>query len=150
MSETDATKTATVPEGFEDLLTRPLLAHFATVRAGGAPMVNPMWFGWENGCIKMTHTKERQKFLNVQREPRVALSIVDPNDTQRYVEIRGTIESIVDDPGAAYYQQLRQHYGSTGGAVTDAHVRVVLTIRPTTIIGRTGRRGAEPPRLVRG
>lgn len=36
----------------------------------------------------MSHTKERQKFANVRREPRVALSIIDPDDPYRFLEIR--------------------------------------------------------------
>jgi nitroimidazol reductase NimA-like FMN-containing flavoprotein (pyridoxamine 5'-phosphate oxidase superfamily) len=72
----------TPPESHLDLLERPLFAHLATVREDGAP-VNPMWFLWDpaNEVIKLTHTKKRHNFRYVQAEPRIALSITDPDKT---------------------------------------------------------------------
>src|SRR6266705_2505308 len=82
---------ATVPASHQDLVDRPLIAHFATVRSDGSVQSNPMWFGWDGSRIRMTHTRTRKKFQNVGAEPRVALSIVDPDDAQRYLEIRPTV-----------------------------------------------------------
>src|ERR1700730_763482 len=61
------------PETHTDLLELPLFAHFATVRPDGAPLVNPMWFLWDSGqgVVKMTHTKKRSNYRNIQREPRL-------------------------------------------------------------------------------
>ena len=60
------------PDTHADLLERPVFAHYATVRADGAPQVNPMWFLWDPavGVIRMTHTKARHNYRNVLREPR--------------------------------------------------------------------------------
>ncbi len=52
------------------------------------------------------HTSTRQKFANLAHEPRVALSIADPDDQYRFLEIRGTVEKIEDDPGAEFYRSL--------------------------------------------
>ncbi len=142
--------TVTVPEGFEDLLTRPLIGHLATVGEGGTVMSNPMWFDWDGRRLRFTHTKVRQKFKNLHHEPRLALSIVDPNDDQRYVEVRGVVEQIVDDPGAAFYQRLREKYGRTSAPIRDADVRVVVVVRPTAIFGRAGATAERPPTIVRG
>ena len=62
------------PETHLDLLQRPLFAHYATVRADGAPQVNPMWFLWdpERGVIKMTHTKTRHNYRNVESLEKIA------------------------------------------------------------------------------
>jgi PPOX class probable F420-dependent enzyme len=121
------------PETHLDLLQRPLFAHYATVRADGAPQVNPMWFLWdpERGVIKMTHTKRRHNYRNVQREPRVALSIVDPDDPYRYVQVRGVVESIEDDPTGSFHEVLQRLYKGTVGEVPDRENRVIFTIRPT-------------------
>jgi PPOX class probable F420-dependent enzyme len=121
------------PETHADLLERPLFAHFATVRADGAPQVNPMWFLWDpaQGIVKMTHTKRRHNYRNVQREPRVALSIADPDMPYRYIQVRGVVEQIEDDPTGAFYQVLQLRYRGAVSEVPDRAVRVVLTIRPT-------------------
>jgi PPOX class probable F420-dependent enzyme len=86
-----------VPDGHRDLLERPLIAHLATVRADGEPQSSPVWFGWDGERIRLTHTRTRQKFRNLQAEPRVALSIVDPDNSQRYLEVRGAVEEVADD-----------------------------------------------------
>ena len=120
------------PESHLDLLQRPLFAHLATVRADGAPQVNPMWFLYdaEQNRVLLTHTRTRHNFRYVQREPRVALSIVDPDDQYRYLQVRGDIEKIEDDPTGAFYQRLQERYRGFKTEVADRDVRVVMTVRP--------------------
>ena len=92
-----------------------------------------MWFVWEPGAgvLKLTHTSERHNFRNLQREPRVALSIADPDDQYRYLQVRGVLEGVEDDPTGAFYQHLQQRYRGHTSEVKDRAVRVILTIRPT-------------------
>jgi PPOX class probable F420-dependent enzyme len=131
----------TVPASHQDLVDRPLIAHFATVRPDGSVQTNPMWFAWDGSRLRLTHTRTRKKYQNVSREPRVALSIVDPEDSQRYLEIRGEVESIDDDTGAPFYRKLQERYGASGSPIRDADVRVVLVIRPTVILARSFKPG---------
>jgi PPOX class probable F420-dependent enzyme len=96
-----------LPESHADLLTKPTFAHLATIRPDGAPQSSVMWFAWDGERIKMTHTKTRQKFRNLENEPRVALSIADPADEYRFLEVRGVVESVEDDDAvASFYQSL--------------------------------------------
>ena len=111
-----------------------MFAHLATVRPDGSPQTQVMWFVWDGERVRMTHTKARQKYRNLQREPRVALSIADPEDPYRFLEIRGTVESIEDDDAqASFYQSLQQRYGRSF-PLTDAPVRVIVTIRPEKFV----------------
>jgi PPOX class probable F420-dependent enzyme len=121
------------PEAYLDLLDRPLFAAFATVASDGSPRVNPMWFLWDNeaGVLKLTHTNQRHNFRYLQKNPKVALSITDPNDQYRYLQLRGKIEQVEADPTGAFYQTLQQRYRGRISEVKDRDVRVVLTIRPT-------------------
>jgi PPOX class probable F420-dependent enzyme len=139
-----------VPASHRDLLERPLIANVATVRADGGPQTNPMWFGWDGERVRLTHTRTRQKFRNLQAEPRVALSILDPDDSQRYLELRGEVERIEDDQGGSFYRQLRRRYGVDPDApMPDAAVRVVVVIRPTTVLARSPADAAGPPAIER-
>jgi PPOX class probable F420-dependent enzyme len=111
-----------------------MFAHLATVRPDGAPQTQVMWFLWDGERIRMTHTKTRQKYRNVQREPRIALSIADLDNPYRFLEIRGSVETIEDDdPQASFYQSLQRRYGRSY-PIQDAAVRVIVTIRPEKVI----------------
>lgn len=125
---------AELPASIADLLDRPLFAHLATVRPDGSPQSSVMWYAWDGSRVKITHTTTRQKFKNLAREPRVAMSIADPEDQYRSLEVRGTVEKIEDDPGAEFYRWLQRRYGMDY-EITDADVRVIITIRPERFIG---------------
>lgn len=133
--------TATTPEppaSHAYLLERPLFAHLATVRPDGSPQSSVMWFAWDGSRIRMTHSKTRQKFANLNREPRVALSIADPDDQYKFLEIRGTVESITDDSAdAEFYKSLQHRYG-LDYPIADADVRVVISIRPEKYVAVAG------------
>ena len=103
------------------------------MRPDGAPLVNPMWFLWDEaeGVIKLTHTKRRSNFRYFQTEPRVALAISDPDDPYRYLQLRGVVEAIEDDPTGAFFQVLQLRYRGRVGEVSDRAFRVIVTIRPT-------------------
>ena len=127
-----------VPESHADLLERPLFAHLATIRPDGSPQSNVMWFVWDGKRIMMTHTRARQKFRNLKVEPRLAISIADPDDPYRFLEVRGVLESIEDDDEvASFYQSLQERYGRKY-PIQDAPVRVIMTIRPLSFVAVTG------------
>ncbi|MDG4788406.1 PPOX class F420-dependent oxidoreductase [Micromonospora sp. WMMD1102] len=124
----------TPPASHEDLLIRPLFAHLATTRPDGGPQSNVMWFAWDGGRIRMTHTRSRQKFRNLRRDPRVALSILDPDDPYRFLEVRGVVEKVEDDDEvASFYRSLQQRYDNVY-EIRDAPERVVVTIRPESFV----------------
>jgi PPOX class probable F420-dependent enzyme len=130
--------TTTLPDTHRDLLERPLFAHLATVRPDGSPQSSVMWFDWDGSRLRMTHTKTRQKFANLENEPRVAVSVMDPDDGYRFVEVRGTVESIEDDDEvASFYKSLQHRYGQDY-KITDADVRIIVTIKPETFVVVSG------------
>jgi PPOX class probable F420-dependent enzyme len=120
---------STLPESYVRLLEQPLFAHLATVRPDGSPQSNVMWFAWDGAQLRFTHTSARQKFRNLEAEPRVALSIIDPDDPYSFLEVRGRVASVEPDPGGAFYKELQQRYGMEY-PVHDADVRIVVTVQP--------------------
>jgi len=123
-----------LPESHADLLARPLFAHLATVAPDGAPHSSVMWFVYDGEVVRFTHTSTRQKYRNIQHEPRVAFSIHDPENGYRSLEVRGTVESVEqDDAEASFYRSLQERYGSVY-PIHDADVRVIITVRPTSFV----------------
>ena len=91
---------------YVDLLERPLFGHLGTMRPDGRPQVNVMWFDWDGELLRFTHIPQRQKYRNLQANPRISLSVADPDDGYRYLEVRGLLERIEDDPGGKFYMEL--------------------------------------------
>jgi len=99
-----------IPEKYVDLLESTALAHVATIGPSGEPQSNPVWFGWDGQHLRFSQTKVRQKYQNVQREPRVALSIVDPSNPYRYLEIRGRVVAVEEDPNLDFINSMAKKY----------------------------------------
>ncbi|MEV5143592.1 PPOX class F420-dependent oxidoreductase [Streptomyces sp. NPDC052727] len=121
-----------IPESHRDLLERPLFAHLATIRPDNTPQVNPMWFSWDGEYLYFTNTTTRYKYRNVTHNPVVSVSINDPEQPYRYLEIRGTVERIDPDSEGAFFLRLADRYKLTfDGPPADAEHRVVYVVRPT-------------------
>jgi PPOX class probable F420-dependent enzyme len=123
-----------IPDGYEDLLQRPLYGHLATTRPNGTVQVNPMWFDWDGDVLRFTHTSKRQKYRNVTAHPQVAMSVVDPDNPYKYLEVRGEVTQIVPDPDGKFYMHLNDRYsGPLTEPPPDHPDRVVLVVRPTGV-----------------
>lgn len=85
-------------EMHEFLQERGHLARIATVRSDGSPTVVPVWFVCEGGKILITPRKYSAFYANVQRDPRVAISIDEEAGRYRKVLVEGRAE-ILFPPG---------------------------------------------------
>lgn len=99
-----------IPEDYKDLMESTALAHVATIGPNGEPQNNPVWFGWDGEHLKFSQTKTRQKYRNVSRDPRIALSIVDPENPFRYLEVRGEVVNIEEDPDLDFINAMAKKY----------------------------------------
>lgn len=121
-----------IPESHLDLLTRPLFAHLATIGSDGAPNVNPVWTIWDGEFLRFTTTTDRRKCRNVAENPHVAISINDPDQPYRYLEIRGVVERLEPDPSGDFFDVLAKRCGlEYERPVGDAEQRVVIVVKPT-------------------
>jgi Pyridoxamine 5'-phosphate oxidase len=66
-----------IPEGYEELLGSTALAHVATKGPHGEPQSNPIWFDWDGEQLILP-VRARQKYRNLNRDPRISLSLVNP------------------------------------------------------------------------
>jgi PPOX class probable F420-dependent enzyme len=101
---------AVIPDTHRDILEGQSFAHIATIGPDGAPQNNPVWFDWDGRHFKFSQTKKRQKYRNLKREPRVAISIVDPANPYRYLEIRGRVVRVDEDPDYAFIDKMARKY----------------------------------------
>ena len=124
-----------VPESHKDLMQKKGFAHIATVRGDGSPRTSPVWYDWDGSHVLVSHTKGRRKFADVARDPRVALSITDPENPYRYIEIRGLVE-VQDDPNKTLIHRLSKKYQGKDRYEYDGpnDHRVIFRISPTRVV----------------
>ena len=106
----------------QKILQSKQFAHLATIRPDGSPQSSPMWFVWDGAYLKFTHATNRQKYRNIRRDPRIAVSITDVDDPYIYAEFRGVVERIEEDPAGAFYETLAKRYGAPWGYPGDPRV----------------------------
>ncbi len=123
----------TIPANYEDIVTKAAFWHVATVGPDGDPQSTPVWAGGDGeGNIVFSLTKGRQKYRNLVANPAIALSAIDPENPYRYLEIRGTVKRIDDDPKNVFIDSMAKKY--MGVDVYPFHQagdeRVVIVVAP--------------------
>ena len=102
---------AIIPDAFLDLLQqKKAFGHLATVMPDGSPQVTPVWFEYRDGLIRVNALKGSVKVRNMQERPSVALSILDPDEPYRYIQIRGRVARFTEQGGVAHIDLLAKKY----------------------------------------
>jgi len=118
-----------IPDGYRRLLEQPLYGHFGTIRPDDTVQVTPMWFEFDGEHIRFTHKTNRQKFRNLQHNPAMALSILDPENPFHYLEVAGKLVDVVPDPTGEFYVRLQNRYGNPSSTPpADKADRVILVM----------------------
>ena len=129
--------TAEIPSHLLDLLERPNYGVLATVGHDDSAQSSPMWFEFADGTIRFTHTTGRAKYRNLQRNPSMSLTVYDPENPLRYIELRGRLVSADPDPTASEYHRLNERYGNLLTIPDTGHEdRVILVMSIDKVIGR--------------
>jgi PPOX class probable F420-dependent enzyme len=76
---------------FADLFKKKAFGHLATLMPDGSPQVTPVWIDYDGQHVLVNTAVDRQKDRNLQRDGRVSISVADPDNAYRYVEVRGTV-----------------------------------------------------------
>lgn len=101
---------ASIPEKYLDLLQKKSFAAFTTLMPDGSPQTTPVWIDFQNGELWVNSALGRQKDKNVRRDPRVAVTIIDPDNPYRYVEVRGRVKSIAQEGADAHIDAMAKKY----------------------------------------
>jgi PPOX class probable F420-dependent enzyme len=80
-----------IPNSHIDLFQKKAFASLATLMPDGKPQVTPVWVEFDGHHVIINTAEGRQKDKNLQRDKRVALSLMDPDNPYRYIEVRGKV-----------------------------------------------------------
>jgi PPOX class probable F420-dependent enzyme len=98
-----------IPASHLDLLSRPIVGVLTTMLPSGQPQSSLVWVDHDGSCARVNTTLERRKGRDICANPKVSLLIVDPDDTSRFIQIRGEVE-LVTDGAEAHLDELTRQY----------------------------------------
>jgi hypothetical protein len=125
-----------IPADYLDLLQqKKAIANLATLMPDGTPQVTPVWFDYTDGKIRINSAKGRVKVRNMQKGAPVALSILDPDNPYRYIQIRGRVERVTEEGASAHIDSLAKKYLGQDKYpyAKPGEVRVMFEIEPTAV-----------------
>ncbi len=101
---------AAIPDSFKDLFQKKAFASLATVNSDGTPQLTPVWVDYDGTHIRFNTARGRVKDKNLRRNPVVALSIMDPDNPYRYLQIRGHVAEVTETGADAHIDALTRKY----------------------------------------
>jgi len=126
---------ATIPASHADLLKeKKAFANLATLNADGSPQVTPVWVDFDGTHVLVNTAKGRVKTKNLEREPRVALAISEPENPYRYLGIQGRVTEITESGADAHIDKMAHKYmGKDYPFRAPGEVRVIVKIAPDKV-----------------
>lgn len=117
------------------LLERPVLATVATLAGDGSPQVTPVWIDLDGDDVLFNTAEERAKARNLSRDPRVGVSVVDPDDPYNVVMVRGTVTDVTTTGADEHIDRLAKKYldVDTYPMRQPGQVRIIVRVRTDRI-----------------
>ena len=100
----------TIPDTHRDLFEQPVHGVLATMMPDGMPQSSIVWVDYDGECVLINTTLERQKGRNMQTNPKVTVLVIDPNNSSRWVEVRGQVREMNKDGAEIHADKLTQRY----------------------------------------
>jgi PPOX class probable F420-dependent enzyme len=94
----------------EELLKAKNFANVATLRADGSVQVAPVWVDVQDGKPVVNSAEGRAWPSNLERDPRVTLSVQNMENPYQYVEIRGRVAERTQDGADEHIDALAKKY----------------------------------------
>lgn len=128
---------ATIPSAFHDLFEKRTFAHVTTLNPDGDPHTTPVWIDYDadDDRILVNTERGRRKERNVAANPRVSVSLLDPDDPYRYLSVTGEVTATTTEGAKEHIETLSKRY--TGAAEYPGTIqteRIILRIRPDEVL----------------
>ena len=101
---------ASIPEKYADLFKKRAFANLATILPSGQPQVTPVWVDFDGRHVLVNSAVGRKKDENIRKNPLVSLSIMDPENPYRYMEIRGRVAEITQEGADQHIDKMAKKY----------------------------------------
>jgi len=117
------------------VFSKKAFVHLATRMKDGSPQVSPVWVDTEGDYIVVNSAKGRLKDRNMRADPRVALSVTDPDNPYAAIMIRGRVAKITEEGADAHIDKMAKKYLDQDQYPyrTPEEVRVLYYIEPERV-----------------
>jgi PPOX class probable F420-dependent enzyme len=130
-----------IPTSHNNLLIESYHAVLTTLMPDGTPQSSVVWVDFDGEHVILSTTRERQKGRNIQKDPRVAILVIDPKDQKRWIALRGVVVEITEvdaektlDDLVRRYTDKKHYYGDIFPAEQRNHEsRVTMKIEPVAV-----------------
>lgn len=85
-----------LPRSHLDLLERPICGVLTTLLPGGGPHACLVWVDHDGAHARVNTTLQRLGGRDLALDPRLSLLVVDPDDTTRFLQVRGRAELVTE------------------------------------------------------
>ena len=99
-----------LPDGLLALLRQPSPCYLATLMPDGSPHLTQTWVDTDDEHILINSVAGFQKIRNIERDPRVALTVSDLENPARYFAVRGRVLHVTADGAVNHIEKLAQRY----------------------------------------
>ena len=121
------------------LVDRPIIASVATVDAEGRPQLTPVWIDRDGDDLVFNSARGRAKSTNLERDPHVAVSVVDPDDPYNVVVVRGRVEETEEGADAHIDSLAKKYLGlDTYPMRRPGEVRVKYRVKADKVVMQSG------------
>lgn len=124
-------------QAVERLASLPILTVVGTTRTDGAVQMNPVWFEYREGHFWLNSNTRRTWPKNVERERGALLLLVDPENQDRFAQIRCRLVETIPDPRHEQIDRLARRYtGKDFRALEPGEERITFKLEPFRVTGQ--------------
>jgi PPOX class probable F420-dependent enzyme len=107
----------------------------------GQPQSSIVWVDFDGVHLLINTTLERQKGRNMRANPKVTLLVIDPDNSARWIEVRGRVVEITQNCAEVHADKLTQRYTGKQHFYGDIYpveqkhkeTRVIVKIEPVKV-----------------
>jgi PPOX class probable F420-dependent enzyme len=123
------------------LLDGKNFAVFGSLHSDGSPRTSVMWYDFDGEALLFSALAHRRKVRNIERDPRVSVTVYDLANPYSSVEIRGTA-TVTPDPERTLSHRLSHRYiGEDPPADQPGTERVIIRLTPQNVVDFSGGEG---------
>jgi len=139
-----------IPISHRDLVECPPVAALSTIGADGYPQTSVVWCDFDGECVRVNTMRGFAKERNMRRDPRVTLLCFDPRETNRYLEVRGTVVEMTEHSAGRHLDELASKYAGRPvryfgdvlpAGLAETEIPVLCRVRPPRVVALDGRPG---------